>query len=73
MVCEKGEVPTHFHQIGQYIIFPLNFSVLKDDVIKFSDKETNGRIATEDEIKANLSESDSEHKEIEQNQIASEK
>ena len=35
MIYRRGEIPMHYHQIGKYIIKPLNFQSLKNEVIRW--------------------------------------
>ena len=34
VICERGEIPMHYHQTGKYIIKLLNFPSLKKEVIR---------------------------------------
>ena len=34
MNYRRGEIPMHYHQIGKYIIKPLNFPSLKNEIIR---------------------------------------
>ena len=44
VICERGEIPMHYHQTGKYIIKLLNFPSLKNEVIRRCSKKPNPKL-----------------------------
>ena len=66
-VCERGKLPSHLHQIGQYMIDPLKFPSLRNETI--ISNTINAKVSIKKNIKKESKEKTKEKKRNEEAEI----